>query len=104
MKRLLNIGTEIHPAVEEFLDAAAKHLNMDWRKYVRIDPSYLRPAEVDFLKGDASKARQALGWKPRISFQELVTMMVDHDYELARQERTLLGAGHTFHSERVAHA
>jgi GDPmannose 4,6-dehydratase len=91
-------------SVRDFLDAAGKHLNMDWEKYVRIDPSYLRPAEVDFLQGDATKARRELGWKPRISFQELVALMVDHDYELARQEQTLLGAGHIARTGTVAHA
>src|SRR4029079_11803774 len=91
-------------SVRDFLEAAAKHLGMDWQKYVRIDPAYLRPAEVDFLHGDATKARRELGWKPCTTFQELVAMMVDHDYELARQERTLLDAGHTVRAETAAHA
>jgi GDPmannose 4,6-dehydratase len=64
---------------------------------VGIDPRYFRPTEVDSLCGDASKARATLGWKPKVSFPELVRKMVDHDLELARRERTLLAAGHAVH-------
>jgi GDPmannose 4,6-dehydratase len=91
-------------SVRDFLDASAKRLNMDWQKYVRIDPAYIRPTEVDFLQGDATKARQILGWRPRFSFQELVEMMVDEDYELARQESMHVGTGDPCQTERVAHA
>ena len=61
-------------------------IGLDWKKHVEIDPRYLRPTEVDLLLGDSSKARKALDWKPRVSFKELVGMMVEHDLELARQE------------------
>jgi GDPmannose 4,6-dehydratase len=61
---------------------------------VQVDPRYFRPSEVDHLCGDASKARAQLGWAPRVSFVELVKMMVDRDLELARQEETLRAAGH----------
>jgi GDPmannose 4,6-dehydratase len=61
---------------------------------VEIDPRYFRPTEVDFLLGDASKAREKLGWRPRVTFKELVRRMVEHDLELAKQERTLVDAGH----------
>ena len=67
---------------------------LDWRKHVETDPRYYRPAEVDHLLGDSSKARAKLGWAPKVSFQELVKMMVEHDLELAQQEKTLRAAGH----------
>jgi GDPmannose 4,6-dehydratase len=81
-------------SVREFLDAAAEYADVDWHRHVEIDPRYLRPTEVDYLLGDAANARKYLGWAPRISFMELVREMVDHDLELARQEDTLLKAGH----------
>lgn len=80
--------------VREFLNIAAGRLGLDWQKYVETDPRYLRPTEVDALCGDSSKARTRLGWKPKVSFEQLVSMMIDHDLELARQERTLADAGH----------
>jgi GDPmannose 4,6-dehydratase len=81
-------------SVREFLDEAFGYAGLDWERHVEIDPRYFRPTEVDYLLGDSSKAQKALGWKPKVSFQELVRMMVDHDTELARQEQTLVGAGH----------
>ena len=69
------------------LELAADHAKVDLRDKVAIDPRYLRPAEVSELRGDASKARERLGWKPTLSFVELVHMMVDHDLELAARER-----------------
>jgi GDPmannose 4,6-dehydratase len=81
-------------SVREFLDAAAEYSGVDWRRHVEIDPRYFRPTEVDYLLGDATKARGDLGWTPRIGFTELVREMVDHDMELARQEETLIKAGH----------
>ena len=59
-----------------------------------FDPRYLRPTEVDLLLGDPSKAKKILDWQPKVSFQQLVEMMVDHDLDLAAQERTLADAGH----------
>jgi GDPmannose 4,6-dehydratase len=82
-------------SVKEFVEAAFGHAGLDWAKYVEIDSRYLRPTEVDFLLGDGSKAFNQLGWKPRVKFDELVRMMVDADMELARQDATLLKAGHT---------
>ena len=61
---------------------------------MRVDPRYLRPAEVDHLCGDSTRARELLGWGPSIGFEDLVRMMVDEDTELARQEKTLRAAGH----------
>jgi len=81
-------------SVREFLQTAGEILELDWEQYVEIDPKYFRPAEVDFLLGDASKANKALNWYPKVSFKELVKMMVDHDLELAKQEATLRAAGH----------
>ena len=74
-------------SVREFLQEAFSRVGMDWEKYVEIDPAYFRPTEVDYLMGDSSKARKALGWLPRTSFQQLVHMMVDSDLELAEGER-----------------
>ena len=66
--------------VEEFVNKAFAHAGIDdWARYVRQDPRFLRPAEVDLLVGDASKARVALGWRPEVDFDELVKLMVDHD-------------------------
>ena len=73
-------------SVREFLDEAFGRLDMEWREYVETDPRYFRPAEVDLLLGDPSKARTVLGWEPKVSFKELVRIMVDHDLKLARRE------------------
>ncbi len=81
-------------SVGEFLDAASACCGLDWTQHVEIDRRYFRPTEVDYLLGDSSKARENLGWKPRVGFEELVRMMVDHDLELASQEVTLTRAGH----------
>jgi GDPmannose 4,6-dehydratase len=88
------IATGESHSVREFLDRAADFCGVDWKRHAIADPRYLRPAEVDFLCGDASKARTNLGWKPRVSFDELVKIMAEHDMELARQEQTLARAGH----------
>jgi GDPmannose 4,6-dehydratase len=66
-------------SVREFLDEAFGYLDLDWKRYVEIDPRYYRPAEVDLLIGDASKARKKLGWEPKVTFKQLVRMMVDAD-------------------------
>ena len=81
-------------SIRDFLDAAFGCVDMDWEEFVDFDERYLRPSEVDHLEGDASKAREALGWAPTVSFEELVEMMVQADLELARQERTLVEGGH----------
>ncbi len=80
------IATSEAHSVREFVEEAFAYAGLDHTKHVEIDPRYLRPTEVAYLLGDASKARKELGWKPRVRFKELVTMMVDHDMELARQE------------------
>jgi GDPmannose 4,6-dehydratase len=73
------IATGETHSVRELLDEAFGHLGLDWQKYVEIDPRYFRPAEVDLLIGDATKAKTKLGWQPEITFKELVTTMVDAD-------------------------
>lgn len=80
------IATGETHSVRELLDEAFGHLDLDWNKYVEIDPLYYRPAEVDLLLGDFSKAKRVLGWEPKVKFKDLVRIMVDHDLELARQE------------------
>ncbi|MGA9771249.1 MAG: GDP-mannose 4,6-dehydratase [Blastocatellia bacterium] len=82
-------------SVREFLDEAANHLGINWRHYVESDPKYYRPTEVDHLLGDAGKARRMIGWKPEVSFKELVRLMIEHDLELARRECTLNEAGYS---------
>jgi GDPmannose 4,6-dehydratase len=82
------IATGETHSVREFLDEAFGLLDIDWQKHVDIDPRYYRPTEVDLLLGDASKARQKLGWEPKVSFKELVRLMVEHDLELARAEES----------------
>jgi len=73
-------------SVEDFLDAAFGHAGLDWHDYVKLDERYLRPAEVDLLIGDYSKAKEKLGWEPTVRFEELVRMMVDHDRERRQTE------------------
>lgn len=88
------IATGEAHSVREFVELAFAEVDLDWSKHVEFDSRYLRPTEVDFLEGDASKARSVLGWKPKTSFTELVEMMVEYDLNVARQERTLIDAGH----------
>jgi GDPmannose 4,6-dehydratase len=68
-------------SVQEFCELAFGHAGLDWRDHVVQDQRFMRPAEVDLLVGDASKARSVLGWQPKVSFAELVAMMVDADIE-----------------------
>jgi GDPmannose 4,6-dehydratase len=88
------VATGESHSVRDFLNVAGEFCQLDWRKYVETDPRYFRPTEVDVLCGDASKTRAQLGWKPRVSFEELVRMMMRHDLELARQEKLLEDSGH----------
>jgi GDPmannose 4,6-dehydratase len=74
-------------SVREFLEEAFGYVSLDWQKYVVNDPRYLRPAEVDLLVGDSSKARQRLGWQPKTTFKALVKLMVDADIELLKAHR-----------------
>ena len=84
------IATGQTHSIREFLDLAFERVGLDWNKYVEIDQRYFRPADVDLLQGDASKARNVLSWKPKVDFEELVAMMIDADWELAKQEKFLV--------------
>ena len=77
-------------SVGQFCEKAFSHIGLDYKKFVVNDPKFFRPAEVDFLQGDYSKAKKILGWEPTISFDELVTEMVDHDIEYLSKKKVLL--------------
>ena len=76
--------------VKEFLNLAFEYVNLDWDKHVLTSEKYFRPNEVNHLLGDPSKANKILNWKPKVSFNDLVKMMVDHDIELAKKEKVLI--------------
>jgi len=97
------IATGERHSVREFAQTVFAMLDLDWEGHVRTDPRYLRPADVAVLQGDYSKARVSLGWEPRISFKELVTLMVEADFELAKQERVLVDSGLRTKSSRPDH-
>jgi GDPmannose 4,6-dehydratase len=84
------IATGETRSVRDFLDHAFRHVGLDWRDHVEIDPRYFRPSEVDVLIGDASKARRKLGWKPKVDFATLVKLMVEAD--LKAEGQSLSGA------------
>ena len=91
------IGTGESYSVREFVEQAFDYAGLDWKEYVVVDPKYFRPTEVDFLKADASKAREKLGWEPKVTFKELVALMVDADMqdvglEPVGQGRSILAA------------
>jgi GDPmannose 4,6-dehydratase len=79
------IATGENHSVKEFVDIAFDHVGLDPRKYVKVDERFLRPAEVDHLLGDSSHALEKLGWKPEVSFEEMVKIMVDYDLERYRK-------------------
>lgn len=83
------VATEETHSIREMCEAAFGYMDLDWKDYVVQDPRFMRPAEVDILIGDASRARRELGWEPSVSFEELVQMMVDSDLELLKQENHL---------------
>ncbi|MCO5610698.1 hypothetical protein L7F22_064939 [Adiantum nelumboides] len=87
------VATEESHTVEEFLEEAFGHVGLKWQDHVEVDPRYFRPAEVDNLKGCASKAKQVLEWAPKVSFKQLVAMMVDSDVEKAKREKVLVEHG-----------
>ena len=80
------VATGVKHSVREMVELAFDHAGLDWREHVETDPSLFRPAEVHTLRGDASKAQRVLGWTPKVSFAELIRMMVDADLERVRQE------------------
>ena len=84
------IATGETHSVREFVAEAFGYLDMDWKEYVELDPWYCRPSEVDLLLGDATKARKELGWAPTVGFKQLVSLMVEHDLNLAKEEKQIL--------------
>jgi GDPmannose 4,6-dehydratase len=86
--------------VQQWVEMCFALLGLDWKKHVKTDPRYLRPAEVDLLLGDPSKARRVLGWKPAVDIHGLAKMMVDHDLEVAQQEKLI--ADHNRAKRRTA--
>jgi GDPmannose 4,6-dehydratase len=75
------IATGVSHSVQQLVETAFGHVGLDWRKHVKLDPKFLRPAEVDHLIGNPGKAKRLLGWEPTVDFNGLVTMMVDADVE-----------------------
>lgn len=88
------IATGETHSVQEFLEEVFNQLGLDWRKYVEIDKKYIRPAEVDILRGDPTKAKEKLGWKAKVKFKELAKMMVEHDLKIAEKEKKISGNLH----------
>ncbi|PKN34822.1 MAG: GDP-mannose 4,6-dehydratase [Deltaproteobacteria bacterium HGW-Deltaproteobacteria-19] len=88
------IATGETHSVREFAEKVFAKLDLDYGQYVAIDPRYFRPTEVDVLLGDSSKARKALGWEPKVSFDKLIDMMIAADMEQAKREKTLRDAGY----------
>lgn len=86
------ISTGETHSIKEFLEEAFGYVNLDWKQYVKIDPKYFRPTEVELLLGDCSKAKKVLKWTPKTNFKQLVRMMMDCDLVLANQERLLANA------------
>ncbi|MBN2590102.1 MAG: GDP-mannose 4,6-dehydratase [Sedimentisphaerales bacterium] len=84
------ISTGQTHSVKEFLEMVFQYLDMDWRKYVKIDERYFRPTEVDLLLGDCSKARRILKWEPKVTFEQLAKMMTDSDMKIAENEKVLV--------------
>jgi GDPmannose 4,6-dehydratase len=84
------LATNETHTVQEFLEEAFGYVDLNWRDYVKIDPRYFRPSEVDLLIGDYSKAKNTLGWEPTVRFPELVRMMVDGDRERGALEENYL--------------
>jgi len=83
------IATGESHSVREFVELVFDHLDLDWKQYVEIDERYFRPAEVDLLQGDASKARKVLGWKPKMTFEQLARLMTDADMKIAEEQKVL---------------
>lgn len=98
------VATGESHSVRDLVKAAFAVLDLDWREYVEVDPRYFRLTEVDHLVGDTTKIREALGWKPRVTFEELVRLMVESDLELASRERALRDAGHEVALQGLASA
>jgi len=85
------VGTGRTHSVRELCELAFDYLGLDWQDHVVVDPRFLRPADVDFLVADATKAHTKLGWEPAVTFEELIQMMVDADLEALKRENSLRG-------------
>jgi GDPmannose 4,6-dehydratase len=83
------VATGESHSVREFVDEVFSYLELDWQKYVEIDQRYFRPSEVDYLQGDASKAKKVLKWEPKVTFKELARLMTDADMEIAENEKII---------------
>jgi len=83
------VATGESHSVREFVVEVFAYLDLDWQKYVEIDPRYFRPTEVDYLEGDASKAKRILKWEPKVTFKELAKMMTDADMKIAEHEKII---------------
>ena len=88
------IATGENRSVREFAEKVFQKLELDYEKYIAIDQRYFRPTEVDVLLGDSTKARKKLGWAPKVTFDQLIDMMIEADLELANKEKILLDAGY----------
>jgi GDPmannose 4,6-dehydratase len=94
------IATGETHAVSEFCEEAFNYVGLHWKDYVEIDPRYFRPAEVDLLIGDASKAKRILGWEPKTKFKELVHLMVDADIKALADQLSGKVAARTDHADK----
>lgn len=83
------VSSDVNHSVREFCQIAFSRVNLDYRDYVKVDQRFVRPAEVDILLGDSTYTRKKLGWEPKVSFRQLVEMMVDHDLELLKKKHGL---------------
>lgn len=95
------IATGETHSVREFAERVFSKLDLDYQKYVAIDPRYFRPTEVDVLLGDATKARKTLDWEPKVGFDQLIDMMIAADLEAAKKEKTLVNAGYACGNHRM---
>jgi len=95
------IATGENHSVREFAEKVFQKLELDYEEYVAIDRRYFRPTEVDVLLGDSTKAKKELGWEPKVTFDQLIDMMIEADLELAKKERTLLDAGYKNVKNRI---
>ena len=80
------IATGVDRTIGDFCRAAFEQVGLDWQEHVVVDPKFFRPAEVNILLGDGTKAKEKLGWEPEISFEEMVQMMVDRDLEVVAEK------------------
>ena len=97
------IATGETHSVREFAEMVFQKLDLDYKRYVEIDKRYFRPTEADALLGDSTKAKKILNWQPRVSFENLVDMMIASDMELAQKEKTLLDAGFVSNNQNFNH-